>query len=140
MITPTDREIVKRLIDEFDACATGVCLENCESKAAALRRLLAGTTPTWQPAIQSVLEERRRQDAQWGGPEHDDAHDIEDWFVFIDRQLDAARELIGNLDGSDADLRARFVKIAALAVAACEVMDRAHPEAISAGPSAPETP
>ena len=34
-----------------------------------------------------ILQERRAQDAQWGGPAHDDEHTEEDWVSFIDKFL-----------------------------------------------------
>lgn len=72
----------------------------------------------WRP-LADVIEERRRQDAQWGGPEHDDDHAAGDWFGFIEKQMMK----------TTAPRRERFVKIAALAVAAIEALDRAKDKA-----------
>lgn len=66
--------------------------------------------------IDEVLAERRRQDEQWGGRHHDDDHIWADWWTFIQRQ----RRLMG-VRGS---ARERFIKIAALAIAAVESHDR----------------
>lgn len=79
-------------------------------------------------AISEVLAERKRQDAQWGGPAHDDEHAALEWLSFIDNQTDKAiRETAGWLHESSIapDVRVRLVKIAALAVAAIESIDRA---------------
>jgi hypothetical protein len=68
----------------------------------------------------NIRAERARQDDQWGGPEHDDEHNSADWMSFIERQLYA---MVGYRDLAD-DRRQRFVKIAALSVAAIESIDR----------------
>lgn len=68
--------------------------------------------------IEEIRVERAAQDAQWGGPEHDDEHGMEDFGGYILRQLNLCN------DGRGSDVRERFVKIAALAVAACESYDR----------------
>lgn len=72
-----------------------------------------------------IKDERRRQDTQWGGPEHDDRHAIDEWLDFIQKQLNEAEALIG-ADEPDGDMqfRSRLVKVAALAVAAVESLDR----------------
>lgn len=66
-------------------------------------------------AYAEVQAERARQDEQWGGPSHDDQHDPVDWDGFIEYQAYWGREQ---------DPRRRFVKIAALAIAAIESIDR----------------
>lgn len=68
--------------------------------------------------IEEIKAERAAQDAQWGGPEHDDEHGMDDFAWFISRQLDKCDY------GRGAGVRKRLVKIAALAVAACESYDR----------------
>lgn len=68
--------------------------------------------------FKKVLEERARQDEEWGGPEHDDQHTPADWLDFIEKQVSKARE---QRFGS---MRGRFIKIAALAVAALQSMNR----------------
>jgi hypothetical protein len=80
--------------------------------------------------ITEIAEERDRQNAQWGGPEHDDTHEPRNWRRYID--IHTVR--LGRYDWpppgtagvfipSD-DYRQRLVKIAALAVAAMESYDR----------------
>lgn len=65
-----------------------------------------------------VIGERERQDHKWGGPAHDDRHSS---FEFIDYVLDQVG--IARNEKSSKH-RARLLKIAALAVAAIEVIDR----------------
>lgn len=66
---------------------------------------------------QKVRLERARQDAQWGGRKHDDAHTPENWQAYIEHQLgkdfQSVEEYLENL-----------VKIAALAKAAYESTQR----------------
>lgn len=72
-----------------------------------------------------VDAERTAQDAQWGGPAHDDKHTPEGWLYRIDQQAGKFRyEDAGGPGAPNADARARFVKIAALATAAVESIDR----------------
>ena len=72
------------------------------------------------PAARDVMAERNRQDAQWGGPEHDDCHSPGEWLQYIDHQKSLA------LKKDDAEYRSRMVKIAALALAAIDSNDRKH--------------
>lgn len=77
--------------------------------------------------LDDVCDERLRQDAIWGGDAHDDTHDIEDFMLFIVRQRKkAASDIAGaqTLEDELARYRQRFVKIAALAVAAMASIDR----------------
>lgn len=69
--------------------------------------------------VDEIDAERDRQDAQWGGPEHDDEHTVGHWFNFIDYQSDRWEE-----STSIAESRERLVKIAALAIAGIESIDR----------------
>lgn len=68
-------------------------------------------------ALDDILKERDKQDEQWGGPEHDDRHFNSDWTGYMGYQ---ARRLHEDPTLS----RDRFVKIAALALAAIESIDR----------------
>lgn len=67
-------------------------------------------------AYDDIRAERARQDLQWGGPAHDDGHAVEDWCSYIGRQLYFVEVR--------PPVRDRLVKIAALAVAAIESLDR----------------
>lgn len=65
-----------------------------------------------------IEAERLKQDAQWGGPDGDDNNRSADWLRFINKQLNHA------YTASQAECRGRLIKIAALATAAVESMDR----------------
>jgi hypothetical protein len=73
-----------------------------------------------------ITKERNRQDEIWGGPEHDDTHTPEEWRSYIQYQ-------INNMSPSDRmtsaildedNYRTRLIRIAALAVAAIQSLDR----------------
>lgn len=66
--------------------------------------------------IGAIYAERIRQDMEWGGPHRDDEHTILDWCKHVQKQINRAS--VNN------DARKRLIKIAALAVAALESMDR----------------
>lgn len=83
-----------------------------EEQVSNLEEQLANST---SPVLQDILAERASQDAQWGGPAHDDEHFIEDWLDFIEKQTQTARVVIDYDDRNK-----RLVKIAALAIAALE--------------------
>jgi len=77
--------------------------------------------------LRLIAEERSRQDAQWGGPSHDDRHTPLEWMDYIGQQLEKfAKNLIvrGENYCTTPDARQRFVKIAALSVAALESFER----------------
>lgn len=67
-------------------------------------------------ALEDVIIERRKQDSQWGGPSHDDQHPIEHWMGYLLHQLDRIRHQHKDRDA--------LIKIAALAIAAVESLDR----------------
>jgi len=76
-----------------------------------------------------IEKERDRQDQQWGGPEHDDGHIFTDWFQYITDQMhkgfhDYIKKMVLLSDTSENVMRERFIKIAALAVAGIESIDR----------------
>lgn len=84
-------------------------------------------------AVVQVLAHRVAQDTQWGGAEHDDEHQISEFFTFILDQIDKAILDQFNGDGFPAPgggyhnpqrARERLKKIAALAIAAMESLDR----------------
>lgn len=66
-----------------------------------------------------VNAERAKQDEQWGGSKHDDAHELLDWVAYMEHQLYRATTA-----ETDAEWRERLIKVAALAVAAVESLDR----------------
>jgi len=67
---------------------------------------------------EEIAEERKRQDALWGGPDHDDRHHPNDWILFIvDHAMRAFHDPHKNF-------RTQMIRVAALAVAAIETADR----------------
>jgi hypothetical protein len=81
---------------------------------------LDGTKWRRLAAFRDVSAERNRQDEQWGGPAHDDEHGPTDWALYIYRQI----AKINNPSPTDPAARATLVKIAALAIAGVESLDR----------------
>lgn len=78
-----------------------------------------------------IEQERKAQDRQWGGPEHDDTNSAWSWILYI---LSHARAGGAQLRGTPAKdeirpalrlFRYQMVRVAALAVAAIESVDRA---------------
>lgn len=69
-------------------------------------------------------KERRKQDEQWGGPEHDDQHGPEEWADFIGKQLTKLKTATESTANTDKEIRRRLVKIGALATAALESIAR----------------
>lgn len=65
-----------------------------------------------------IADERAAQDKQWGGPDHDDTHIGADWREYREKFEDRA------LLGCGATRREALIKIAALAVAQIESLDR----------------
>lgn len=76
--------------------------------------MIIGSTQ-WNVLIE-VAQERQRQDEKWGGPEHDDTHEAQDWENFI---LD---QMFNRAHGEH--YRTEMIRIAGLAVAAIESYDR----------------
>jgi hypothetical protein len=75
--------------------------------------------------VNEVSSERKRQDDEWGGTEHDDQHDTRDWTGFL---LDQCyRTDKAAMRGDLSEYRERLVKVAALAIAAVESFDRKRP-------------
>lgn len=73
--------------------------------------------------LEQVVEERRKQDRQWGGVNHDDEHERTEWISFLKDHLDRAKKAVhksGDLD----EYRQQLIEVAALAVAAAEAHDR----------------
>ena len=68
--------------------------------------------------LQEIRDERERQDQQWGGRTHDDNHSYADWIDYMEHQASLLDLRIGG------NARERFIKIAALALAAVESIDR----------------
>lgn len=76
-----------------------------------------------------IIEERRAQDRQWGGKNHDDNHNRSEWCEFVADHLGRAKKaqsrFVSKGDQCDADeYRKQMIEIAALAMAAIESHDR----------------
>ena len=67
-----------------------------------------------------ILRERNRQDRKWGGPDHDDQHSPADWISYLAKHIGKA--VAWPFDA--ALFHRQMVRVAALAVAAIEVLDR----------------
>lgn len=80
-----------------------------------------------QRVLTEIDDERKRQDEQWGGPAQDDQREPMDFFGFVGDQCEkVGRALLarGKAYQASPDFRQRFVKVAALCVAALESIDR----------------
>lgn len=74
------------------------------------------------PALMAVMAERNRQDAKWGGPDHDSQLTTLDWHEMIADYNGWARRM-ATMKSFDKAYR-RYIQVAALAVAAAEAMSR----------------
>lgn len=79
--------------------------------------------------LAEVAAERARQDDQWGGSAHDDAHGVEDWAEFrsrYERRIGYAMQEGQLFDGHRwrTETREALLKLAALCVAQIESLDR----------------
>jgi hypothetical protein len=72
--------------------------------------------------LNEVAAERGRQDARWGGKNHDDWHTTAEFAQWIQDYAGWAR--MKSLQMERAQARRRLIQVAALAVAAIESMDR----------------
>lgn len=77
-------------------------------------------------ALKSILQERDEQDKQWGGPLGDDSNELHDWCDYIDKQKDRIIYPAISPESYIDEIRSRYVKIAALALAAIESIDRKY--------------
>lgn len=69
-----------------------------------------------------IESERAEQDAEWGGPSHDDEHSAGDWLEFLRKHW--AKANAAPLDRDGPTFRKQMVRVAALAVATIEWFDR----------------
>lgn len=74
------------------------------------------------PFYQAVYIERAKQDAKWGGPQHDDEHSVDDWAKFIQERANDIRILSEYQERYR--IKQKLIEISALAIAALESMDR----------------
>lgn len=66
-----------------------------------------------------INDERNHQDAKWGGPDHDDDHSLNDFVAYITLHAGKA------VDVEVHEQREQMIKVAALATAVVEKLDRA---------------
>lgn len=72
-----------------------------------------------------VAVERAHQDKKWGGPEHDDQYTALEFLQLVERYAILARVMSSR--GSPGKARHRLIRVAALAIAAVESIDRKAP-------------
>ena len=72
---------------------------------------------------EDIRIERKRQDEEWGGPQHDDGHHRGDWILFVSKFVGKAANA-AMIRSSYFIWRASLIQIAALCVAAVESADR----------------
>jgi len=75
-----------------------------------------------QDILKEIAEERARQDQIWGGPEHDDEHNVPGWISLIRIYMDKAHSAL--YGAGNKTYRRRMIQVAALVVAAIESLDR----------------
>lgn len=75
--------------------------------------------------IEEIKKERQRQDDQWGGVYHDDKVSPFEWVEVIGKLAQKAKDIY---IPDPWEYRRRLMQVAAVAVAACESYDRAHPK------------
>ena len=82
--------------------------------------------------LEQILDERKTQDEKWGGKTHDDTHSAWDWIAYITKH---AGKAVTDQSGQLLDLtvipeplmfRYQMIRVAALAIAAIEWIDRKH--------------
>jgi ribosomal protein L11 methylase PrmA len=100
----------------------GVTVSNHESnneaaETAKLHAIMRAQKAT-NRVLDDIMRERDRQDAKWGGPEHDDEHWEEHWQSFIEERLNTKEFPM------HPSYRQEMVEVAALAIAALESFDR----------------
>lgn len=76
-------------------------------------------------ALDSVIEERERQDAKWGEQNHDPTV----WVTILSEETgelaqEVLTERVGSAGNGHGDLRSEVVQVAAVAVAMIEYLDR----------------
>lgn len=116
---------VDRLVGELKAQAASLAHERSRADGAEQRL----DDPT-ERVLAEVSRERRNQDAQWGGEAHDDQHSSGDWRFYRAKFERLASSW--DMDGTRTRQRDALVKLAALAVAQIESIDRAAPPSTTA--------
>ena len=74
--------------------------------------------PEWTDLYDEIRDERCQQDDKHGGAEHDDDHSINDFIAFISKHSGRC------VDAKPREVRGHMIRVAALAVAVIEKIDR----------------
>jgi hypothetical protein len=74
--------------------------------------------PEFTDLYDEIRDERQRQDAKYGGAEHDDEHQMNDFIAYITKHAGRC------VDAKSHDVRTHMIRVAALAVAVVEKIDR----------------
>jgi hypothetical protein len=78
---------------------------------------------TMDRILDEIRRERDRQDEKYGGRDHDDSHHPGDWCLILAKYLGCAAA--DTIDAEpDAAFRGNMIKIAAVAIAAAQSLDR----------------
>lgn len=111
------RELLSRRMDDSKPLQVTI---STELEAGHMR---PAPTHGQQLVIEQLVEERRVQDRQWGGSDHDDDHERSEWIEMVKDHLDRAKK--ANKKTGDIDeYRQQMLEVAALCVAAVESHDR----------------
>lgn len=104
------------------AGAEGVSMAHLTAFAAEVQRERLDVLSSGAGAVVSeVLAERKRQDARWGGHSHNDRPSTPEFVEMIQHSAARARDAAAH---DPAEARQRLLKVAAMAVAAVQCMDR----------------
>ena len=79
---------------------------------------LSMANPEFTDIYDEIRDERQRQDAKHGGAEHDDAHTVNDFVAFISKHAGRC------VDAELHEVRDHMIRVAALAVAVVQKVDR----------------
>lgn len=63
--------------------------------------------------------ERAYQDQRWGGMAHDEAHNLSDWIIYVEKHLQKAKDIV--YGGDPNTISDEFRKIGAMCVAVGEI-------------------
>lgn len=122
---------IPNLFEIIDRLLTGKCTNQqarywtLEHHKQATAQIAAEEDPRSVRASKiadQIWAERMAQDEQWGGEQHDDEHNMDDWLRFIRYQ--EAMAVQASIRADQHEFRDRMIKVAALALAALESIDR----------------
>ncbi len=106
-------------------------LEDCDQEAILRHRLevvpegtLLSDPLHLAATLTEIARERDAQDRQWGGVEHDDKNRPWDWLTYISKHIGKAVVYPPDSKQALVVFRRELVKVASLAVAAIQAIDR----------------